>query len=44
MWEKLAEWIRSDEAKAELKRETLWKQLIVKAFQLLDACQCGLIA
>lgn len=33
MWEKLAEWIRSDEAKAELKRETLWKQLIVKAFE-----------
>lgn len=34
MWEKLAEWIRSDEAKAELKHETLWKQLIMKAFEL----------
>ena len=34
MWKELAEWIRSDEAKAELKKETLWKQLIAKAFEL----------
>ena len=34
MWEKLAEWIRSDEAKAELKHETLGKQLVMKALEL----------